>query len=289
LVLSRLAILLMNIVYNKKVGFKTNYKIYPDLLPSLALQRKESRNGILIINMDSAKQGSELARDLLYDMTNHDTVLFLSGGKTPVTLYSELGREQKLTIGAAAIVDERFGNPMHPDSNELMIEKTGLAEYFKKGNIPFYRILSEKQTIADTALRYDISVRYLISHFQKSVAILGIGQDGHIAGIAPNRPDFTNPLFSKEQGNLLVSYFIDPASGTGLGTHVLPHGFGSRVTMTIKGLSKMDALIILVFGEEKKVALTGLFKKGPRDKVPSRFIKDKTVAPKTILITDQRV
>ena len=69
----------------------------------------------------------------------------------------------------------------------------------------------------------------------------------------------------------------------------LPHGFGERVTMTIKGLSKVDKLIFLVFGENKKSGLLKLFEDGPIEELPARFIKDKDIARKTIILTDQRV
>jgi len=274
---------------DKYMNQKASYKISLDSLPALAQQNKEKKNGISIISTDGEKQGSNVASELLYEITDNRTALFLSGGKTPVNLYSELGKEQNLKIGAAAMVDERYGKPMHDNSNELMIERSRLPDYFEREKIPFYRILVGEQNIANTAFHYDETVRYLLSHFPKSVAILGIGEDGHIAGIAPNRSDFINPLFSKEQRNLLVSYFKDPKSGSCAGNPAPLYGFGQRVTMTIRGLSKMDALIVLAIGEKKKAALSRLFKKGPIKQVPSRFVKNKIIASKTILITDQKV
>ena len=62
---------------------------------------------------------------------------------------------------------------------------------------------------------------------------------------------------------------------------------GERVTMTINGLSKMNALIILAFGEKKQAAVSGLFEEGPIEQLPVSFIKNKDIAAKTILIMDR--
>jgi len=139
---------------------------------------KEKKNGISIIVTGGEEQGSDKASELFYEVTDNKTVVFLSGGKTPANLYSELGKERSLKIGAAAMVDERYGKPMHDNSNELMIERSGLTDYFRTERIPFYRIISEEKTIANAALRYEERVKYLLGYFPKSVAILGIGEDG---------------------------------------------------------------------------------------------------------------
>jgi 6-phosphogluconolactonase/glucosamine-6-phosphate isomerase/deaminase len=246
-------------------------------LQSLARQRIETRKGISIIETEHEPEGSMIAKEILYEMTGDSTVIFFSGGRTPVNLYSALASEHRLAIGAAAMVDERYGKPMHDTSNELMIMRTGLTDYFKRENIPFFKILENGKNLADTSAIYNEKVRYLLSTCSKSEAILGIGEDGHIAGIAPNRPDFFNPLFSKENKGKLVSYFDDRDR------------FGARVTLTFESLYRLTALIVLVFGEKKQAALSRLFSRGPETQVPSRFLKRIEVARKTLLITDQRV
>jgi 6-phosphogluconolactonase/glucosamine-6-phosphate isomerase/deaminase len=243
----------------------------------LVEQRDITRNGISVTKVDSEKAGSNTAKELLYEITDAGTLLFLSGGNTPAVLYSMMAAERRLAIGAAAMVDERYGKPMHENSNELMIKKSGLMDYFKRQKIPFYRILDKDQNLANSAFRYNETVGSLFSRYPKSVAILGVGEDGHLAGIAPNRPDFSNPLFSADCSSQLVSFFEDP------------YVFGQRVTMTTKGLSMLNILIVLVFGEKKKDALSRLFKRGPVAKVPSRFLKRPKIAHKTLLITDQDI
>ncbi|MDO8686880.1 MAG: 6-phosphogluconolactonase, partial [Candidatus Berkelbacteria bacterium] len=126
--------------------------------------------------------------NLLHDLVDRKTALFLSGGSTPKDLYAKIAKDKKLIPGAVAMVDERYGKRFHKDSNELMIKNTGLISYFEKNNIRFYSILQKDTKREDTALQYDETVSFLLSHFPKSVAILGIGVDGHTAGL-PARLD----------------------------------------------------------------------------------------------------
>jgi 6-phosphogluconolactonase/glucosamine-6-phosphate isomerase/deaminase len=254
-----------------------------------ALAAEKKRDGLRVIQTEGEKAGSDMAAEYLYEIADKQTVLFLSGGNTPANLYCRLAKEANLNIGAAAMVDERYGEAGHDKSNEAMIGRSGLTEYFQSNNIPFYAILEKEQDIARSASNYDRRVRSLLLQYAKAVAILGIGEDGHLAGIAPNRPDFTDPLFSAERADLLVDYFVDPKEMSAEGVSKAPFGFGERITMTMRGLSKMDRLIVLAFGEKKKAALSSLFENGPIEQVPARFIKNGFVAGKTILITDQTV
>lgn len=220
----------------------------------------------------SPKRGINLAIELLYKNCNHKTALFLSGGSTPKILYEDLAKEQKLRPGAVCLIDERFGTKYHSESNEKMIVDTNLISYLEKVS-RFYPIL-ENKPIEETTKNFDETLRILYSTFPKSIGILGIGEDGHTGGIAPNRNDFINPIFADNVS--LAGYFIDS-----LGV------FKQRITQTFLALSKLDLIIILVFGDKKKKALELMFSKGNLEEVPSRFFTQEEISKKTILITDQ--
>ena len=229
---------------------------------------------IFVKNKD---KGIEKAKELIYKSSSFDTVLFLSGGSTPKPLYETLARDKKLQIGAVGMVDERFGEKMHENSNEKMIAETGLKDCLDDQNIRFYGVLKNKE-IDETAENYDETARWLLYHFNRSIGILGIGADGHIAGIAPNRKDFINPMFDRESQKLFADYFDD---SKGL--------FKKRVTMTFLSLSMLDQIIVLAFGKEKKKALQKMFTEGSKEEIPVRFLAQKGIAEKTIVITDQKV
>lgn len=245
------------------------------------------KEGLNVAKVSTMYDGFRTARELLYKVVDKTTVLYLSGGKTPKDLYTNLANDKKLNPGAAALVDERYGLKMHNTSNEKMIEESGLLSSFREQGIPFYPILQEQQLgLSETADNYDMTIRYLFAGFPKSVATLGIGLDGHTAGIAGDRKgshelsvqDFHNRMFDDDQKNMLVSSYAD-----------LSGMFKERVSMTFLGLSMIDIFIVLVFGEDKKEALEKVFTPGSEEEVPGRFFLRPEIARRTLLITDQKV
>ncbi len=239
-----------------------------------------ANEGIEICLVKDSSVGVDLAASILQIVADSQSTLYLSGGKTPKELYkrladSEIDGGARFAPGAVGMVDERFGEKLHEKSNELMLKEAGLLRYFDMLNIAFYPIL-QTGTREDTAEAYDEKIRSLNAVFKRSIAVLGVGVDGHTAGVAPNRTGFKNPIFDPSQKHLLVSEFND-AKGM----------FKERVTMTFLGLSMMDLLLVLVFGADKKQALELLFRNGSEEDIPARFYKRPEIAGKTIIITDQ--
>ena len=221
-----------------------------------------------------AKSGTDYLRKLLYTLVDSKTALFLSGGKTPKDAYSQLAFEQKIKPGIVAMVDERVGIKNHPNSNEKMIKETGLLSYLERKKIPFYPILRShlKGVASDFVKDYDKKVRYLLGHFSKSVGVMGVGEDGHTAGL---------PSGIKNSKLKIQNYVAEIDD--------FPGDHKERITLTFNALSKMDTLIILAFGENKKEALRKMFEKGPIEEIPARFYTRPEISKKTILITDQKI
>lgn len=231
-----------------------------------------------IVVVDSVEKGLEKAKEELYKRVDNKTVLFLSGGSTPKPLYERLAKEAVIKPSVVAMVDERFGKKLHENSNEKMIQESGFTTYLAKHKIPFYPILHSGLTREQTAIAYDKKARDLFFHFNKSVGILGIGADGHTAGIAPNREDFKNPIFDVSRKHLFVSEFDDKNGN-----------FGERITLSFAGLSLLDFFIVLAFGKEKESALQKLSTSGPLEEIPARFYNSQDIAKKTLFITDQKI
>ena len=255
-------------------------------------------------------QGIERTKEFLYDEVDRKTVLFLSGGKTPKALYETLAKEQILTPAAVGMIDERFGPPMHANSNELMVQDSGFLGYLEKQNIPFYSMLENGNTYQGVARlgdpqkipasdslnedisggkerqdpkvlqvvnNYDQTVRDLFFKFPKSIAVVGIGDDGHIASIFPNRKDFTNPLYVNNNTYEYVVGVDDPGK------------YGKRISLTFAGLSLIDFYIVFVFGKEKKRALKKALQPGSLEEIPARFFQQPEISAKTLFITDQKL
>lgn len=231
--------------------------------------------GVTLVTVANPSEGVSLAKKILYEIVDKKTALYLSGGSTPKVLYQQLAKEEKLVPGAVGMVDERYGRKFHDTSNEKMMTETDVIRYFKVRDVPFYPIIMGNQDRETAAMRYDEQVRSLNAVFPQSVAILGLGVDGHTSTIAPNRQDFHNPFFDPEQKHLFVSSFDDSNSS-----------YGERVGMTFLGLSMIDVLIVLVFGKDKLHALQAVFSDGSEESVPGRFLKRPDIAKKTLFITD---
>jgi 6-phosphogluconolactonase/glucosamine-6-phosphate isomerase/deaminase len=236
-----------------------------------------TNQGITVCNVEGIAEGTTLVKEILYDIIDRKTVLYLSGGSMQA-LYEQLAREEKLLPGAVGLIDERFGEPMHLNSNEKMIKETRLLKYFTFKEVPFYSILQKEKSREETASSYDEKVRSLHTTYQKHVGLIGIGPDGHISSIIPEREDFHNPWFDTDRQHLLVSEFNDPNSH-----------YKERVGMTFLGLAMLDCLIILAFGDSKQPMFEMLFSDGSEESIPARFFKRPEIAKKTLLITDQQV
>lgn len=230
---------------------------------------------ILVKNLEV---GIEKAKHVLAEEIDSKTIFFLSGGSTPKPLYEALAQEQLIRPAGVGMIDERCGEPMHKNSNELMIKNTGLLDYIKMKNVPFYSMLHKGFDREQDARAYDQKARDLFFHFPRSVAVLGIGTDGHTAGIAPNRTHFSNPMFEKERAHLYVSEFDDPTGP-----------FGQRISMTFAGLALIDFLLVFVFGKDKQKAIKKAFTAGFLTDCPARFFQQPDIAQKTLFITDQKL
>lgn len=245
--------------------------------------------GLRIVEVESEKIGFQLAENLIRAHWKEDTVLFLSGGRTPQGLYRNIANWDRLSmktkLGAAALVDERFGRSYHKDSNEKMLQDTGLLSFFESSGIPFYRILREDtDDPIRTTEEYEKTLQgQIFAKFPYRVSIVGIGKDGHTAGIMSERADFKNPLFDQFHKSAFVSSSHDAHA---------PDGFERRITLTPGTFSEMDFNIMLAFGEEKKAAFSLMLQKGKyRDiaSVPARLFLDPDIARKTHVITDQNL
>lgn len=237
-----------------------------------------SVSGIPLKIVLHAAFGIKTVQEILYSLVDLQTALFLSGGRTPRDLYVSLTLDKKLHPGAVALVDERYGQVSHKFSNERMIRETGLWDYFFKNNVPVHGILKENIPLGETAKAYEKTLWDLFKHFSKRVAILGIGLDGHTAGLpALNAKVKVQNSKVYNTKKLVVCY------------HDTLGEYGERITLTFRALAMIDFLIILVFGEDKKNALKLMVQEGSEEEIPARFFRRPEIAKKTLLITDQKI
>lgn len=109
--------------------------------------------------------------------TNGRATLAVSGGKSPIKLFSELSKKElaweKVTI---TLVDERFLATDHEDSNENLVRKYLLIN---KAEYAFFTGLVTTRNIVYSTANANLQIDNI------DVAILGMGEDGHTASIFP--------------------------------------------------------------------------------------------------------
>lgn len=241
----------------------------------IGLTHFKNKDNVLVIESPTVQKANETIAEILGKYSDFKTAMFLSGGNTPKKLYEHFANEKKLKVGSVGQIDERFGISGHKNSNEKMIKETGLLDYFESLNIRFYPMLEKDKDIEDTARDYDEALRFVLKYFPKTVGILGIGEDGHTAGI-PAIPEISRKMMEDQSG---IIDFYDAEK------------YGPRITMNYHGLAMLDLIIVLVLGQEKRETLAQMFKfNGSQEEIekfPAKFYLTPEIAKKTILVTDQ--
>lgn len=190
---------------------------------------------------------------LLQSQQSHPTLLLWSGGsvaevaKLLIEKHHQFSNLSWLTM---SLVDERYGQPHHQDSNEVLLQSTDIIDQLiEKGGKwePFLTGLSLKN---ETNRLDQLFTKYFKTH--TIIGIFGVGEDGHTAGVLPifdNRNDF-DQLFNSDQD--IVDYDLDQLHNT------YPNQFKQRITLSISGINRLNQRIVFAQGEKKREVLQKL-------------------------------
>src|SRR3989338_3773374 len=107
---------------------------------------------IEVVKVKNRDEGNLKAREILKGIIDPNTLLVLSGGTSPDYLkmippssFDELRTTERQVMetlpGAVCLGDERYGEPFHSDSNELLLKNSGLLDFLDLKNIEFHKIL----------------------------------------------------------------------------------------------------------------------------------------------------
>lgn len=199
----------------------------------------------------------------LSENKDEDILFLFSGGSSLEILPEEINDEifSKLTI---AVLDERFSSA--PENNNfLQFKETNFySKAYSKGSKFFESVPSDKSSLDEFAMSFaEFLTSWTVQYPSgKIFATVGMGADGHTAGIMPYPEDPT--MF-----NML---FGDPAfwvRGYDAGNKTK---IGKRVTTTNVFLkTKIDFAVAYVVGEEKKDAFSSLLSaKSNIHEIPAR-------------------
>lgn len=172
-----------------------------------------------------------LGRDL--SSTGHARLL-VSGGSTPAPVYQLLAKQAlDWARVEVALVDERWLPIGDADSNARLIQETLLTGRAAVAKFSPIRLPGQDFPNAVLAANQSSS--------PATVALLGMGPDGHTASLFPNMRGLDEAL-----GSLAYYVGVDASGCSGAGP------WGQRISLTPAGLAKAATRLLLIRGEHKR-------------------------------------
>ena len=177
-----------------------------------------------------------LTECLVGKLAAKEQVLWLvSGGSNipaSVSIIKNISLELRQNL-KIMLIDERYGPVGHADSNFAQLLRSGFAGE----NAPLLPVLYAGLSLEQTVQRYEETVKAAFAEATYAVAQLGMGEDGHIAGILPNSPaahELTALVSGYESGDL------------------------TRITLTFPAVRQLSSAYVFAFGTTKHQALGAL-------------------------------
>ncbi|MBX2812919.1 MAG: 6-phosphogluconolactonase [Myxococcales bacterium] len=186
--------------------------------------------------------------------------LALSGGSTPGPFHEGLAVESNIDWSRFVVLwgDERAVPPNHADSNYRAAHQQLLS---KVAPMAVWRMAGEASDLSKAAKNYEACIRSLPGA-KISMAILGMGDDGHTASLFPGEAAVTDRL---------VAETPEPYPGK-----------HRRLTLTDAGLDACEEVLILVSGENKADRLAEVLAGG--DLPLARILANRRNKPTTVIV-----
>lgn len=158
-------------------------------------------------------------------------VLAVSGGRSPVPLFHALrGADLDWSRVLVTLVDERCVAPDHADSNERLVREHLLAG--RAAAARFAGLVRDPADIAGSVAAANAAARPI------TVALLGMGEDGHTASLFPGAPELASGLDPANPARYLA---VTPPAA--------PH---ARISLTLAALLQSRRLVLAIAGPAKR-------------------------------------
>jgi 6-phosphogluconolactonase/glucosamine-6-phosphate isomerase/deaminase len=184
-----------------------------------------------------------------FKLSAHEAVVWLLSGGSSIavaTATATLLAKSDLSNLSIGLIDERYGALNHSDSNLRQLESSG----FYLPGINIVPVINGLGFEASTE-KYNSFIEQIFSQNIYKIGLLGIGSDGHTAGILPDSS-------AVESEKYVIGYKATDYQ---------------RITLTGKGLRVLDRAIVYAAGTSKKTALQNLTKSLPAIKQPAQLLK----------------
>jgi len=199
---------------------------------------------------------------------SHSPVLLLLSGGSALDVADYLKEKDLGGHVTVSVVDDRYSTD--PEVNNFaQLKKRGISDQCENANVDMLHTeVKDGESLGEYARRYESQIKHWFAYHPAGViiALLGIGSDGHTAGILPhpdNKPAFHN-LFEDEE-TFVVGYDAGDKNKYAL-----------RATVTNYFLRKhVHYAVAFVSGDNKRDALEAtLSSSGELHVTPARILKE---------------
>ncbi len=220
-----------------------------------------------VVKVKDRDEGQRKAHDILKKIVNGETLLALSGG-TSMDYGVMLVGPGDVVPGAICVVDERYGEPFHENSNELLMKNAGVKDFVDEKCVESHKVLRGEDFL-ETAKSYEKDIEQLFSMFKNKVGVMGVGDNLHTAGIFPYSVAAKSPNFVEAEE--------------------VEDKFPLRITITMRALGEFTGFVVMMFGAAKREAVKIMLdeKENDMQKYPAIFYRKSKI--KSYLITDIQI
>lgn len=199
---------------------------------------------------------ADLTERLVKELAGNKKVLWLISGGSNIPASTQIMHNIPTNLShnlTVILADERYGKVGHIDSNWHQLQQAG----FDSKQAKCVEILSDELNLDQTEQRYNEIIKSALDNNDVVIGQLGVGPDGHIAGILIDSPA------ANVDDRLVTSYTSEEEPPL------------CRLTLTFEGLRNIDAAYCFAFGEPKKQTLRRLQKtRLPLTTQPAQILKN---------------
>ncbi len=218
-------------------------------------------------NKEAAVAAAGQLTRLLSDTEHTPTLLLLSGGSS-LHVVGQLGEEVARETLTLTVVDDRYSADPSAGNFAAIAGTDFYQSVLEAGGDVISPRLHTGESLEEAAQRFEQAVRQWEEAHPGGmmIAILGIGTDGHTAGIMPfpeNRRFFRRTF--NDGDRWVVGYDATREKNE----------YPLRMTVTLPLLRRLNAAVVYAVGEEKEEALRKvLAEEGALHTVPARIVHE---------------
>ena len=215
-------------------------------------------------NEEEARVAAQNALSVLFSQHKNTPILFLSSGGSALELLDGLSIANRKDLITLGMLDERYSEKEGVNNFVSLTKTKFFFNMLTGGAMLFDTSVREGESLPDLAERYNASLQgwHTIHPEGIVIATVGIGKDGHVAGIMAGMKEEEFAALFENNEVWSVGYDTGKRGDE-----------RERVTVTFPYLRLIDYAVVYVVGDKKKKALSRVTgKEGSLRETPARII-----------------